>query len=112
MPIRGQKGTRTVTPEQREELADRIDHTEPIWQDEDELDGIGIDGPLRDRNLRWWLDNLGHHAAHRGCCATCGCAVTCMASAFWDATVASVIRQLDRMGALVQLAEGNTATDE
>lgn len=52
------------------------------------------------RDYTWWRDVLNHPKAHRGCCKTCGCATTCMLSAFHEAVVMSVIQELARVGVI------------
>lgn len=81
-----------------EKLRDRLEDLLPrdmvIWDDDEELDNVG------ERDRSWWLDILGHTKLHAGCCKTCGCASTCMAGAFHGSIVTSVLRELDRLGAL------------
>lgn len=84
--------------EARDDLIDRIPDDMVIWEDEDELGSFPW-------TLRKWLDVLGHTRAHAGCCTACGCATTCMAAAFYGSTVSSVVRELDRIGALRQPTE-------
>lgn len=77
------------------DLADMEDDSRVIWSDDEELEHF------KHANLEWWLrEALGHPRAHPGCCKTCGCATTCMAAAFFDATVLSTIRRLDELGLL------------
>jgi hypothetical protein len=87
-----------MTEEERDEIEDLLAYRYdiPIWEDEQELPHFSH------ANLIWWLEAMGHPKAHRGCCKTCGCATTCMASAFYDAVVATTLRQLDSIGALVK----------
>jgi hypothetical protein len=85
-----------MTEEERDDLTDLLPADAPIWGDEEELPHFGH------ANLRWWLEAVGHPRAHPGCCKTCGCATTCMASAFHESVVATTLRQLDAIGALVK----------
>jgi len=77
-----------------ERLFDLIPDDMTIWEDGDEL------GHFADRDLHWWMKALGHDRRHTACCTSCGCAVTCTAQMFHGALVASVIRELDKLGAL------------
>lgn len=83
-----------MTEEERDNLIDQLPTDFPIWDFEDELPTFSH------ATWSWWREQLGHPRTHRACCGTCGCATTCMASAFHDALVTSVIRELDRIGAL------------
>jgi hypothetical protein len=83
-----------MTPEERYDIADLLPEGMQIWNDDEELEAF----PGRDRV--WWSNALGHPRAHRGCCRTCGCATTCLLAAYHDALVMTVIRELDRVGAL------------
>lgn len=48
-----------------------------------------------------WRDALEHpYVEGHGFCRTCGPATTCMLMAFYDAVMLSVVRELDKMGAL------------
>ncbi|MFE1767253.1 hypothetical protein ACFW81_23920 [Streptomyces angustmyceticus] len=80
--------------EERDNLIDLLPSDFAIWDFEDELP------QFNHATWSWWRERLGHPKAHRGCCKTCGCATTCMASAFHDALVSSVVRELGRIGAL------------
>lgn len=77
-----------------ERLLDLIPDDMTIWEDDDELSYFA------DRDLRWWMKALGHDRKHTACCTSCGCCVTCIAQMFHGAMVASVIRELDKIGAL------------
>ncbi len=65
-----------------------------LWSDGDELAA----GFFTDRTYTWWRELLGHPQAHRGCCKTCGCATSCTLGVFYDAVVASTIRELIKQG--------------
>lgn len=61
-----------------------------------------------DVSLPWevWRDALGHpHAEGLGHCKTCGPGVTCLLLAFFDAVMVSVVRELDKAGALASEAD-------
>lgn len=60
----------------------------PIWESDEEL----AEGHFTDRDLTSWLNTLGHAKAHPGCCKSCGCCTTCLASAFFDAVTATAAR--------------------
>ncbi len=86
-----------MTEDERDDLLDRIlPKGTPIWADQEELDA----GHFQQADLKWWADVLGHPKAHPGCCKQCGCATTCMFGAFYDAAINTVLRELDRIGAL------------
>lgn len=85
---------RRLTGDERLDLIDRLPADMNIWADDDELEWF------TGRDWRWWADALGHPKAHPSCCKTCGCATTCLHAAFHDALVATVIRELDKLGAL------------
>lgn len=82
-----------MTPDERYDLIDLLPDDMVIWDDDEELSAFPWD-------LRKWLDVLGHKKAHPGCCKACGCATTCMASAFHEALITSVVRELDKLGVL------------
>ena len=85
-----------MNEEERDGIEDLLPKDAVIWGWEDELRHVSH------ASLDWWLDVLGHASAsetHR-CCKTCGCATTCTAAAFHEATVTSVIRELDKLGLL------------
>ncbi|MFD9950864.1 hypothetical protein ACFWYW_59100 [Nonomuraea sp. NPDC059023] len=86
---------RAMTEDERCDLIDLLPDGMVIWDDESELDAFPW-------GLRRWLDVLGHRKKHTACCEACGCATTCMAGAFHDALVSSVVRELDKLGALRQ----------
>lgn len=79
-----------------ERLFDLIPDGMTIWEadDDEEL------AYFADRDLRWWMKALGHDRKHTACCTSCGCCVTCIAQMFHGAMVASVIRELNKLGAL------------
>lgn len=84
-----------MTEEERDALIDRLPtDTMILWPDDEELSWFP------NRNYEEWRDILGHPRAHSGCCKTCGCAGTCLLGAFFDSVVSSVIRELDKLGAL------------
>lgn len=92
--------TRTppMTEEQRDDLIDLLPDDMHIWDAEEEIPrGFGGD-------FAWWSGHLGHPRSPRGFCTACGRGGTCLASAFHDALVSSVVRELDRLGALRQPA--------
>lgn len=86
-------------------LFDLIPDGMTIWEDDDEL------GCFADRDLRWWMKALGHDRKHTACCTTCGCCVTCTAQMFYGSMVASVIRELDKLGALCEPGEALRAAE-
>lgn len=48
-----------------------------------------------------WREGLGHpYAVGHGYCKTCGAGGPCELAAFYDAVMLSVVRELDKMGAL------------
>jgi hypothetical protein len=87
-------GDARLTLEERDALIDRLPDDMNIWDDDAEL------GAFTGRDWRWWRDRIGHPLAHPGCCKTCGCATTCTGSAFHDALISTVVRELNRIGAL------------
>lgn len=51
--------------------------------------------------FRVWQDALGHpYAEGHGFCKKCGPAVACLLAVFYDAVVASTVRELDRLSLL------------
>ncbi|TQS30025.1 hypothetical protein [Microbispora sp. KK1-11] len=96
--------------ETREEFRDRLFDALPdqmtIWADDAELEQFA------DWDLGKWMHALGHHRVHTACCDRCGCAVTCTGGAFYDAVVSSVLRELDRMGALREPFPPASTTEE
>ena len=80
--------------DRRLDLIDRLPKDMVIWDDDDEVPAFA------DRDLSWWLKVLGHDRAHTACCTACGCATTCMAGLFYESVVMSVVRELDKLGAL------------
>lgn len=85
-----------MTEEERDDLTDQLPKDMTVWGFDDELPHF------QHATLRWWRDNLGHPAAGptHSCCKTCGCGGTCTLGAFEDALISTVIRELDRLGAL------------
>jgi hypothetical protein len=85
-----------MTEEERDDLIDLLPKDMVVWNDDEELQHFGH------ATARWWLDNLDHPAAGptHSCCKSCGCGGTCTLGAFHDAMISSVVRELDRMGAL------------
>lgn len=81
--------------EQRDEICDLLPRDMVIWDFEDEL------GWFANRDVNEWREILGHPYKHRGCCATCGCATSCLFSVFHEAMIGSVIRELDKLGLLL-----------
>lgn len=90
-----------MTEDERDDLIDRLPTDMTIWDPDDELEHFG-------GNYEWWRETLGHPRAHPGCCRTCGCATSCMLGVFHGALIASVVRELDRIGALVPPADVTT----
>lgn len=86
--------TPRLTEEQRDVLIDLLPAGMTLWADDEELPHFA------DRTWAWWRETLGHPKAHTACCKACGCATTCLLGAFYDAVVSSVVRELDRLGAL------------
>lgn len=84
-----------MTEEERDDILDLLPRRFTLWSDEQEIPGWA-----EGRDYAWWSEQLGHPKAHPGCCATCGCAITCMLGAFYHAVVDSLMRELDRVGAL------------
>lgn len=97
----------SMSEEQRDDLIDLLPTGMRIWDDESEI------GHLHSPQgaAQWWHDMLGHTRAHRGCCKACGCATTCLLAAFHDALIATVVRELDRLGVLHQPAPACSGTD-
>jgi hypothetical protein len=85
-----------MTEDERDDLIDLLPKDMIVWNDDEELQHFGH------ATGRWWLDNLGHPACGptHGCCKSCGCGGTCILGAFHDAMISSVVRELDRIGAL------------
>lgn len=80
--------------------------TEPRWDAIDKLPDdmhiYGSDHTEAPLTPDVWRDALGHpRAAGRSYCMTCGPAMRCWLIAFFDATIASTIRELDKAGMLV-----------
>lgn len=88
-----------MTEEERDAVIDLIPSGMIVWSDDEELSWFP------NRNYDEWRDILGHPRAHRSCCKTCGCAGTCLLGAFYDAVIASTVRELDKIGLLKSAAE-------
>lgn len=97
-----------MTEEERDDLVDLLPSGMVIWDDEQEL----AEGHFTDRDWAWWRDALEHPMAHRSCCKTCGCAVTCTLAYFYTALISSTVRELDRIGALVKPSTAGTTVEE
>ncbi|PRX91936.1 hypothetical protein [Allonocardiopsis opalescens] len=85
-----------LTEEQRDDLIDQLPDGMTLWGDDSE---IAADW-FTPYDYEKWLEILGHPRAHPGCCKTCGCATTCVLGTFYDAVVSSVVRELDKLGAI------------
>ncbi|QDO02189.1 hypothetical protein FNV62_43545 [Streptomyces sp. RLB3-17] len=85
-----------MTEEERDDLIDLLPMDMVVWNDEEELQHFGH------ATARWWMDTMGHPVAGptHPCCKSCGCGGTCTLGAFHDAMISSVVRELDRIGAL------------
>ncbi|MGI5414256.1 hypothetical protein [Actinomadura luteofluorescens] len=83
-----------LTEDERLDLIDRLPADMNIWADDDELE------TFTDRDRIWWAATLGHPRAHPGCCKTCGCGTVCLFAAHHEALIATVVRELDKLGAL------------
>jgi hypothetical protein len=82
-----------VNEEQRNDLFDRLpEHFKIVEADEDLLRTPGT--------KKSWAEALGHELDDGGRCRTCGRGQSCIFHAFYDAVVASVIRELDKLGHL------------
>lgn len=92
-----------MTEEERDDLIDLLPDDMVLWPNDGEL----VHFP--ERNYDEWRDILNHPRAHPGCCKTCGCATSCMLSVFYDSVVASVVRELDKLGAIVAPAADGVA---
>lgn len=81
---------------QRDDLIDLIPRNMVVWSDEEELEHF------QHATLAWWREVLGHPPCGptHSCCKTCGCGGSCLLGAFEDALVTTVVRELDRIGAL------------
>lgn len=84
-----------MTGEERDDLIDLLPDDLNLWADDEEAATY-----FTGRTFEHWRDVLGHPQAHPGCCARCGCATACILGAFYEGVVASVVRELDRIGAL------------
>lgn len=95
-----------MTEEERDDLIDRLPDDMNVWEFEDELDHF----PGRDWS--WWRAQLGHpHATGHGYCQTCGPGGPCLLAVFHGALITTVVRHLDRLGALAAL-DGDTPKDQ
>ena len=85
-----------MNEDERDDLIDRLPKDMVVWAFEDELPDF------QHATTRWWMDSLNHPPAGptHACCRSCGCGGACSLGAFSDALVASVVRELDRLGAL------------
>ncbi|MEU9670366.1 hypothetical protein AB0E25_33295 [Streptomyces bobili] len=85
-----------MTEEERDDLIDLLPKGMTVWSDEEELQDF------RHATLPWWRDALAHPPSGptHSCCKSCGCGGTCLLGAFEDALITSVVRELDRIGAL------------
>ncbi len=93
-----------MTEDERDALIDQLPtKTMTVWDDEEELQDFAH------ATLPWWRDVLGHPPSGptHSCCKTCGCAITCTLGAFEDALISSVVRELDRLGALRPVTAGD-----
>jgi hypothetical protein len=97
-----------MTEDERDDLIDRLPKDMVIWDDEDELQHFAH------ANAAWWMDTLNHPRSGptHSCCKTCGCGGTCTLGAYHDALISSVVRELDRIGALVAPARAVIGTPE
>jgi hypothetical protein len=83
-----------MTEEERDNLIDLLPEDMILWPDEKELSWFPS------RNFAEWRSILGHPKAHTACCGECGCATTCLLGLFYNSVVDSVVRELDKIGAL------------
>lgn len=83
-----------MTEEERGRLIDLLPQDMVLWPDDEELSWFP------NRNYAEWRVILGHPRAHTACCDQCGCATTCLLGLFYDSVVESVVRELDKIGAL------------
>lgn len=83
----------SLTEDQRDDVFDLVPKDMVIWGDDEELPHFG--------HMRYaqWAESLEHPQRERGGCRRC-IGGTCMANAFYDALVTSVIRELDKIGLL------------
>lgn len=77
-------------------LEDYLQSNMILWADDDELNWW----PTDPWTFKKWMRVLEHEQKDCGCCKKCGHATTCLASLFRDSVVTSVIRELNRIGAL------------
>lgn len=95
-----------MNEEQRDEICDLLPKDMIIWDWEDELESF------KSWTYSKWRKELGHPLKHSGCCATCGCATSCMLSVFYDALIGSTIRELDKQGFLKEPDDQEEKTDD
>lgn len=85
-----------MTEDERDEICDLLPGDMVIWGFDDELEHFAH------ADMHWWMEALGHERSgeNHSCCKKCGCATTCVAAAFHDSMISSVIRELDKLGLL------------
>lgn len=85
-----------MTEDERDDLIDQLPKNMILWSDDEELQYFP------NRTYDEWRQILGHPVAGptHHCCKTCGCGGSCLLGVFYDAVVSSVVRELDRIGAL------------
>ena len=85
-----------MNEEERDGIYDMLPNGMVIWGFDDELEHFAH------ADMRWWLSALDHEQMAEGhpCCKKCGCATTCVAAAFHDSMISTVIRELDKLGLL------------
>jgi hypothetical protein len=90
-----------VNEEERDAVADLLPTGTPLWDFEDEAEHFAH------ATLDWWMDQLGHgpQSPTHLCCKSCGCGTTCLAGAFYEATVSTVLREVDKLGLLKKAEE-------
>jgi hypothetical protein len=81
-----------VNQEERNRIIDML--SEPFQIVEDDRDASRVPGTLES-----WGEAVGHPLGPQGCW-TCGRGVSCPFRAFYEAMIASVVRELDRFGKL------------
>jgi len=91
-----------MNEEKRDAVYDLIPKDMVVWDSENELEHFVH------ADMNWWMDQLGHAAKSptHSCCNRCGCATTCLAGAFAEALISSVIRELDKIGLLKSPEDG------
>lgn len=83
-----------MTEDERDDLIDMLPPGMNIWDPDDELEDFS------GRDREWWAEALGHPKMHPGCCKTCGCGATCLFQLHHDLLIATVVRELNKLGAL------------